>query len=102
MNFGILKGVGGFEWDKANISHIAVHDVTYEEAEDVFFDHKNVFKHDLKHSTVEKRFILIGKTQKKRLLYLIFTKRKNKIRVISARDINRREVKLYEEKINHS
>lgn len=97
-----LKDIAGFEWDEANISHIAKHKVTPEETEDVFFDKKNVQYDDVKHSAVEKRFIIIGKTTKGRLLYQIFTIRDGKIRVISSRKINKKEVKLYEKEISRS
>lgn len=97
-----LRDVNSFEWDDANIEHIASHNVTPEEAEQIFFDINNALKEDIKHSIIEDRFIIIGKTQKGRLLYQIFTKRKNKIRVISSRDINKKEVKLYEKKTNRS
>ncbi|OGH20018.1 MAG: hypothetical protein A3D74_01345 [Candidatus Levybacteria bacterium RIFCSPHIGHO2_02_FULL_37_13] len=93
-----LKNVVGFEWDDANTEHIARHNVTPAEAEEIFFDTKNVLNEDIKHSIVENRFITIGKTKEGRLLYQVFTKRGNKIRVISARDINKKEVKLYEKK----
>lgn len=102
MKLSLLNGVTGFEWDEANIMHIAKHDVTPEEAEEVFSDKNNVLIEDIKHSLVEKRFIIIGKTQKGRLLYQVFTRRGNKIRVISSRNINRKEVELYEKKTNHS
>ena len=69
-----------------------------------------IFK-DTLHSTVEERFIILGKTKKNRLLYAVFTKRKNKqnlpsdelkqslflrnkIRIISGRDINKKELKI--------
>ncbi|MDP2585394.1 MAG: BrnT family toxin [Candidatus Levybacteria bacterium] len=97
-----LRNVTGFEWDESNIQHLARHSVTPSEAEDVFFDIDNVLNEDLKHSIVENRFIIIGKTKEKRLLYQIFTKRGDKIRVISSRDINKKEVKLYEEKTRRS
>lgn len=94
--------VVGFEWDDANIEHIAQHNVLPSEAEDLFFDTNNVLDKDIEHSISEDRFIIIGKTKEERLLYQIFTKRRNKIRVISARDINKKEVKLYEEKTRRS
>lgn len=94
--------VVGFEWDDANIEHIAQHNVLPSEAEDLFFDTNNVLDKDIEHSISEDRFIIIGKTKEERLLYQIFTKRGNKIRVISARDINKKEVKLYEEKTHRS
>ena len=92
----MLDGVVGFEWDEANIEHVARHNVIPEEAEEVFFDKNNALDEDIKHSTVEKRFIIIGKTQKGRLLYQIFTRRGDKLRVISSRDINKKEVNLFE------
>jgi uncharacterized protein len=97
-----LRLVVGFEWDEANIEHIAQHNVAPNEAEDLFFDTSNVLNEDIEHSIVENRFILIGKTKKGRLLYQIFTKRGNKIRVISSRDINKKEVQLYEKKTRRS
>lgn len=97
-----LRLVIGFEWDEANIEHIAQHNVSPAEAEEIFFDTKNVLDEDIKHSIVENRFIIIGKTREKRLLYQIFTKRGDKIRVVSSRDINKKEVKLYEKKARRS
>ena len=97
-----LKNVVGFEWDEANVEHISRHNVAPAEAEEIFFDINNVLNEDIKHSIAEDRFIIIGKTKEERLLYQIFTKRGNKIRVISARDINKKEVKLYEKKTRRS
>jgi len=53
---------------------------------------------DKLHSKKEQRFIILGKTKNKRLLYTVFTIRNNEIRIISARDINKKERKLYEKK----
>lgn len=92
---GLLEDVVGFEWDKANTAHIARYNVKPEETEQVFFDVNNALDEDIKHSKVEKRFIIIGKTERRRLLYQVFTRRGDKIRVISSRDINKKEVKLY-------
>jgi uncharacterized DUF497 family protein len=102
MNKDPLYGVTGFDWDNANISHIFNHDVTPEEAEDVFFDESNVQYDDEKHSVKEDRLIIIGKTQSGRLLYQIFTRRGDLIRVISSRDINKKEVELYEKKADRT
>lgn len=85
-----------FEWDEANMAHISRHDVVPKEAEEVFFDKDNVRDEDLEHSTIENRFLIVGKTKKGRLLYQIFTIRGEKIRIISSRSINKKEVKLYE------
>lgn len=97
-----LRNVAGFEWDEANVEHIARHNVSPAEAEEIFFDTKNVLDEDIEHSIAENRFIIIGKTKGKRLLYQIFTKRGNKIRVISSRDINKKEVELYEKTTHRS
>lgn len=102
MSKNPLKGVTEFEWDDANIAHIARHNVSPEESEDVFFDKNNVIDDDDKHSIVEDRFVIIGKTIDGRLLYQIFMRRGDKIRVISSRGINKKEVKLYEKETSRS
>ena len=102
MIINILEGVAGFEWDEGNIEHIAEHNVTPEEAEELFSDPDNVLSEDMEHSTIEKRFLIIGKTEQGRLLYQIFTRRGESIRVISSRDINKKEVYLYEKKADRS
>ena len=102
MNVDVLKGVVGFDWNEANIEHIAEHDVTPDEAEEVFSDEKNVLDEDTEHSIIENRFLIIGKTEKDRLLYQILTRREDKIRVISSRDINKKEVHLYEKKVSRT
>lgn len=94
----INKKVIEFEWDKGNIGKNKKHKVEDKEAEEVFFDEGKVTLKDKIHSTdLEERFILLGKTKKDRLLYIVFTERKEKIRIISARNINKKEVHLYEE-----
>ena len=102
MEIDILEGVAGFEWDEWNIEHIAEHNVMPEEAEELFSDPDNMLSEDIEHSTVEKRFLILGKTEQGRLLYQIFTRREDNIRVISSRDINKKEVHLYEEKAGRS
>ncbi|MDO8657298.1 MAG: BrnT family toxin [Candidatus Levybacteria bacterium] len=87
-----------FEWDKGNIEKNKKHKIKDKEAEEVFFDENKVIYKDILHSKVEKRFILLGKNKKKRLLYVVFTKRGRKIRIISARGVNKKEVHLYEKK----
>ncbi|MBI2590870.1 MAG: BrnT family toxin [Candidatus Blackburnbacteria bacterium] len=92
-----LKEVIAFAWDKGNIDkNFIKHEVTNEEAEEVFFDKKKVTFPDVLHSSAEERFRVVGKTEKGRILFVVFTKRGDKIRVISARDINKKEISLYE------
>ena len=90
------KKVIEFEWDKGNIGKNKKHRVGEKEAEEPFFDEDKVISKDVLHSKIEERFILLGKTRKERLLYIVFTRRDNSIRIISARDINKKEVHLYE------
>lgn len=92
-----VRTVFEFEWDKGNIDKNKKHNVENQECEQAFFDENKVVYKDVLHSDTEERFVLIGKTESKRYLYIIFTYRRRKVRVISARDINKKEVKLYEE-----
>lgn len=93
----VNKNVYEFEWNKGNIDkNFAKHQVTNQETEEVFLDKNKVTFKDRLHSNNEERFRIIGKTKKGRLLFLVFTIRNEKIRIISARDINRKEVSLYE------
>ena len=94
----INRSVYEFEWDKGNINKNIKHKVEDKEAEEVFFDENKVIYKDILHSNKEKRYLLLGKTKVKRLLFIVFTQRKNKIRIISARKINKKEVYLYEKK----
>lgn len=85
-----------FDWDEGNRDKPKKHGVTIDEAEEVFFDDNKVVFSDWEHSAKEKRSTLLGKTRKERLLNITYTIRKKKIRIITARDSNKREVNLYE------
>ncbi len=88
-----------FVWDEGNIDkNVVAHGIANDQAEAVFFDPKKKIFKDTVHSGREERLRIIGKTKGKRLLFVVFTIRKGNIRIISARDINRKEVHLYEEK----
>ena len=73
-----------FDWDDGNEQKNWVkHKVSIKEAEDIFFDSKRLILEDIKHSSeTEQRFILIGNTKQGRILFIIFTVRKDKIRII--------------------
>lgn len=91
------KSVFLFEWDKGNIGKNKKHLVEDNEAEEVFFDKNKVTFSDVIHSTDnEERLRIIGKTKRGRMLFIVFTKREIKVRIISARDVNKKEVYLYE------
>ncbi|MBU4369783.1 BrnT family toxin [Patescibacteria group bacterium] len=93
----ILEKAVKFEWDKANRNkNFVKHGVTDGECEEVFFDSNKKTLKDIYHSNKESRYILIGQTKLHRLLFIVFTIRKNKIRVISARDLNKKEKQLHE------
>lgn len=86
-----------FDWDKGNKDkNVKKHLVSNEECEEVFYDSDKKILKDVFHSGKEERYILLGKTKAERILYLVFTLRKDKVRVISARDLNKKERKLYE------
>ena len=50
------------------------------------------------HSATEERYYTLGKTDAGRLLFVVFTRRGNKVRIISARDMHRKERRVYDEK----
>jgi uncharacterized protein len=91
----------GFDWDEANSGKSASkHSVSRAEAEQIFFDEQLLLADDVKHSQDEPRYHALGKTIEGRLLHVTFTLRDNqtRIRVISARDANRRERAAYAQK----
>ena len=87
-----------FEWDEGNRDkNREKHGVSASEVEEVFFDANKRAYPDPVHSLTEPRSIIVGKTKQGRLLFVVYTIRDRKIRVISARDLNKkREVDLYE------
>jgi len=89
-----LYHCNGFEWDEGNSDK---HQVTNAECEEVFFNIPLIVADDAQHSKTEKRYYVLGQTDRGRLLFIAFTIRDNLIRVISARDMNRMESKRYEE-----
>lgn len=87
----------GFEWDEGNLlKNWERHEVTASECEQLFFNKPLVVAEDGKHSAKEARFYALGQTDLGRLMFIVFTVREKLIRVISARDMNRRERKAYE------
>jgi len=94
---GPLEKITGFEWDKGNEQKNVKHGVTPAEAEQVFLNEPLVVLDDLKHSGNEQRFHALGQTGEGRLLHITFTIRTNMIRVISARDMHRKEREIYEQ-----
>jgi uncharacterized DUF497 family protein len=94
LNFAEIEG---FDWDKANIEkNKKKHQVEYWECEQVFFNQPLLLHEDIGHSHHENRFYVLGQSDNKRRLFIAFTVRKHLIRVISARDMSRRERESYE------
>ena len=89
--------IEGFDWDRSNIQkNWKRHRVAFYECEEIFL-RAPIILPDLKHSTAELRFFALGRTVQERWLTVVFTVRKNRIRVISGRDMSRKERKAYEE-----
>ena len=88
-----------FEWDKWNLDKsYQKHGITPKESEEIFLDENLKVSRDVEHSQIEKRFIALGKTFENKILFVAFTPRGNKIRIISARKANLKERRKYEQK----
>ena len=93
-----LDQVEGFEWNKGNLTkNWDKHQVSTTECEEVFFNLPLTFGDDSKHSQQEIRYYALGKTNAQRKLYIVFTIRQKKIRIISARDMKDKEKAIYNE-----
>ena len=93
-----LSGVLGFDWDDGNNRKNIKHGVSMAEAEQVFFNDPLLVVEDSKHSHQEIRLHALGKTDASRCLHITFTLRKDgrMIRVISARDMHKKERAFYD------
>ena len=92
--------VTGFDWDNGNSrKNEEKHSVSQSEAEEIFFNAPLLVLEDSKHSQTEVRFHALGETDDERLLHITFTLKQHGtlIRVISARDMHRKERAFYEQ-----
>lgn len=92
--------VAGFDWGEGNSRKNAEkHGVSQSEAEEIFFNEPLLVLEDSRHSQAEVRFHALGETDDERLLHITFTLRQRGtlIRVISARDMHRKERVVYEQ-----
>jgi uncharacterized protein len=90
----------GFEWDEGNArKSVDKHSVGQAEAEQIFLNEPLLIADDLRHSKGETRLHALGLTDEGRLLHITFTLRQSEthIRIISARDMSRKERKHYEQ-----
>ena len=93
----ILEGCQGFQWDKGNsLKSWLKHRVTEGEAEQTFFNQPLLLSEDERHSQQENRFRALGHTDGERYLFIVFTVRKDLVRIISARNMNKKERGVYE------
>lgn len=93
-----LRKVIGFEWDKGNTDKsYQKHGITPNQAEEIFLDKDVLLQEDIAHSQTEQRLIAIGKTETKKILFVVFIERRGMIRIISARGANKKERRKYEE-----
>jgi uncharacterized DUF497 family protein len=92
----ILEKFSGFEWDEGNSrKNLEKHNVSDSECEQVFFNQPLLIFFDEEHSEIEQRYYVLGRMDKGRRLFVVFTPRKDKIRVISARDMTKKERGFY-------
>jgi len=94
-----LGRIVGFGWDDGNArKNLDKHGVSQKEAEEVFLDPIILVLEDVKHSQAEERFQALGESASGRRLHVTFTLRNGtKIRVISARQMHRKERALYDQ-----
>src|SRR5258706_7974538 len=92
----VVEECEGFEWDAANSGKIwERHRVVPTECEELFLNRPFVIGQDEEHSAAEKRIYGLGESDAGRLLFVVFTIRARLIRVISARDMSRKERRIY-------
>lgn len=93
-----LSAVTGFDWDENNREkNWNRHGVLAGECEEAFFNLPLLLQPDASHSQSEPRYYILGHTNLGRRLFIAFTLRTDKIRVISARDMSKKERSIYEQ-----
>ncbi len=94
--FEVVSRCTGFQWDQHNsLKNWERHQVSVPECEGVFFNIPLIVQEDPKHSQREPRFYCLGQTDAGRPLFMVFTIRGTLIRVISAREMSRKEREVY-------
>lgn len=95
--FEILAQCTGFQWDEGNFAkNWEKHQVSTHECEQIFFNQPLVVAEGKSPVVSENRYYALGSTDFSRLLFIVFTVRRSLIRVISARDMSRKERAIYE------
>jgi uncharacterized DUF497 family protein len=83
-----------FEWDDGNLDHIDIHGVSAEEAEEALLDPRRL-RVPSQHEADEPRWAVLGETEGGRILFVVYTTRANRIRVVTARNATRTERRRY-------
>ena len=92
----VVRGLKGFEWDAANWRKSEIkHGIAASEAEEALLGDP-LCRVDALHSEGEQRYVALGSTGEGRRLFVAFTIRRNRVRVISARPMSRKERQIYE------
>ena len=92
-----LPSILEFDWDKNNSSKSYIkHSITSKEAEEIFVSEDLLTREDPVHSVAEERYIAIGKTNEGKHLFVVFTYREEKVRIVSARRMHQKEINKYE------
>ena len=93
-----ISTLEGCEWDGGNTAkNVLGHGVSQAEAEESFFHAPLFLFDDPAHSAAEPRFVALGSTSAGRLLTAAFTVRGKRIRIISVRDMSRKERRAYDQ-----
>jgi len=91
-----LRACTGFEWDEENaVKNWESHEVSQAECEETFFNRPLIVRRDRRHAQQEPRYYALGRTDARRPLFIAFTIRGEKVRVISARDMTPSEHQRY-------
>jgi uncharacterized DUF497 family protein len=83
-----------YEWDDANRRHVLEHGVEPAEAEDALLDPRRVGAEAYRVAR-ELRWAALGATEDGRLLFVVFTRRRSRVRIVTARDAKPRERRRY-------
>lgn len=95
----VFSQFSGFDWDDATRNkNWHRHKVAWWECEEVFFNEPLYVYKDERHSLTEERYYALGMTNKLRLLFVVFTRRGSKVRIVSGRDMHKKERKVFYEK----
>lgn len=87
-----------YEWDENKaVKNLAKHGVSFAEAKTIFDDPLYVDFYDLDHSEDEERYLIVGESNRGRLLIVSYTERRESIWIISAREVTKSEREAYEE-----